>query len=405
MRALPLPGQGAPNVALSSISCVDPRFCVAVGTFRPAAVSMDGQGEEPVVLRFDGQRWSTMTTPRVVNSELNGVDCVSRTTCIAVGGQLANAQGGSTLIEKMSGTTWSVVPSPSASWFPININRLQAVSCTSLRQCTAVGWDNGCCYPRQTSPNAGLIIRETAAGWAISPLAPLVPTPEYSPTASLYFVPTNSLDPTMLTSVACTRSLCVTVGNGDSLSGTPRGFLSRGEGWTVLSPHPLALNAVSCPLHAPCVGVGHDGTALSDQPCASASSLECGSVISSATSIAGLSGSGWHRVPSPNLRFAQNDLEAVSCGAGYFCVAVGEVVGPQVGQPQRNREGGALIEVESDGRWFVAPTPRTPGKVADSLASVSCPGPHVCIAVGQSVVNPLRLPTGPVHGYSVRIIR
>ncbi len=72
-----MPAGGAQNVELNSVSCPDPRFCVAVGEFRPRGRFMNDSGEHPVVLRFDGTRWWAMAAPAALNTELNGVDCVA----------------------------------------------------------------------------------------------------------------------------------------------------------------------------------------------------------------------------------------------------------------------------------------------------------------------------------------
>ena len=97
------------NIELASVSCVDPTFCLAVGTYRPQAVWNNPQGEYPVVMRFDGQRWSKVRAPAPLNAELKGVDCLSRSQCVAVGVRFAAADGSSSpLVESLSGTRWSL---------------------------------------------------------------------------------------------------------------------------------------------------------------------------------------------------------------------------------------------------------------------------------------------------------
>jgi hypothetical protein len=88
VTALPMPEGGTSNVELSSVSCVDSRFCIAVGAFLPAAIWMNDQGEQPVILRFDGKKWSMVHPPSVTEANLDGVNCVSRTSCVAVGESL-----------------------------------------------------------------------------------------------------------------------------------------------------------------------------------------------------------------------------------------------------------------------------------------------------------------------------
>jgi hypothetical protein len=69
------------------------------------------------------------------NSELNGVSCVSPTTCVAVGDYWGAAGIDHTLIESWNGVAWSVVPSPSLA----AERTLYGVSCSSANWCVAVG--------------------------------------------------------------------------------------------------------------------------------------------------------------------------------------------------------------------------------------------------------------------------
>ena len=99
VQALSMPAGGAQNVELNSVSCPDPRFCVAVGEYRPAGRWMSDQGEHAVVMRFDGTRWSAMSAPEAPDTELNGVDCVASSTCVAVG-ESVGAEGDSVSLHR-----------------------------------------------------------------------------------------------------------------------------------------------------------------------------------------------------------------------------------------------------------------------------------------------------------------
>jgi len=64
---------------------------------------------------------------------LDGVSCVSVSSCEAVGNYSSNSLG-QTLIESWNGTVWSVVPGPGPS-----VAYLYGVSCVSARSCKATG--------------------------------------------------------------------------------------------------------------------------------------------------------------------------------------------------------------------------------------------------------------------------
>ena len=203
--ALAMPNNGERDVALSSVSCVDPTYCVAVGVYRPGG---NYQAEKSVILHFNGQRWSKQSAPSVTGGELNGVDCLSRSSCMAVGSQAIGESGGSSpLIEELQGTTWSVATSPSPDFYPTNSDSLQAVSCLSASRCTALGWDAGSGYPEEVMPTEGLVGTRSTAGWNVGPLAPLVPTSEQS-TLGPVLVPSNFFDPFRPSSVSCTTDRC-----------------------------------------------------------------------------------------------------------------------------------------------------------------------------------------------------
>jgi hypothetical protein len=384
VQALSMPAGGAQNVELNSVSCPNPRFCVAVGEYRPAGRWMSDQGEHAVVMRFDGTRWSAVAAPEAPDTELNGVDCVASSTCVAVGESVGAEGDSSPYIEAMHGKAWSVVSSPGPTIFSVDAYHLASVSCVSAGNCTAVGWDMGLGYGRGLTPVTGLVAHEGTNGWTVEPIAPLVPTQTWS-LAGDVTIPSNAFDPTYLMSVSCRRELCLAAGEG-------RGFVEQGGTWTPLAASPLVFNGVSCWSGRRCLGVGRGGQGFSGPI-----------VVATSTSIARLSGTQWRRVASPNTTSSLNVLGAVACWTGRSCVAVGSVTGPAQAQPTGNREGAALVEVESKDAWSLATLPRTPFKVDDALTAVSCPGPHTCIAVGQSVVNVLTVPSGPLHAFSVRV--
>ena len=384
VQAVPVGQGGSPNTDLTAVSCVGLTFCVAVGTYRSGAAFNNYQGEHPVVMRYDGHKWSNTSAPALANAELNGVDCLARTSCVAVGEQIAADGSTSPLVEELKGAIWSVTPLPGPAIFPVNEIQLQAVSCISVGHCTAVGWDRGVGYPRGVTPATGLIAQDSPEGWTVQTLAPLVPTQMDSALGSVV-VPSNAFDPSYLMSVSCTPGQCVAVGPG-------RAFVQSEGRWNPTANPPPMLNGVTCASGSACIGVGQSGQSMAGPV-----------VVSTSASIAQLSGIRWRSVPSPNTTSPSNVLNAVACWSARSCVAVGSVSGTSPLSPNVNREGGVLVELLAGGRWTLARPFRTPERVDDTLASVGCPTQHVCLAVGQSVVDALRVPSGPIHALSVLI--
>jgi hypothetical protein len=119
---------------LSGVSCTSAAACVAVGTHHENI-------SQTLVEQWDGTNWSIVASPSPGTSYnafngLNGVSCVSATRCVAVGEYYDGAASLPTLVETWDGTNWSVTPSPSQ--VPLG-NYLNGVSCVSASSCVAVG--------------------------------------------------------------------------------------------------------------------------------------------------------------------------------------------------------------------------------------------------------------------------
>jgi hypothetical protein len=123
----------ARDSVLDGVSCVSASACTAVGE-----IDLGPQRDvsNTLIERWNGTRWSIQKTPRAPQSELNGVSCVSKAACTAVGDR---ASGNDTLVEHWNGHGWSIQSSPSPGK---GISELDGVSCASATACTAAGFAN-----------------------------------------------------------------------------------------------------------------------------------------------------------------------------------------------------------------------------------------------------------------------
>jgi hypothetical protein len=131
MTPVPLP-TGSQFAGLSSVACVSPSSCTAVGGWW---TSRGGT----LVERWNGTAWRMRHAPSPSHTvqSLNGVSCPTRHDCMAVGGY-ANADGAFIpYAERWDGTTWTLLHPPNPD--PVDGSGLQAVSCVSATACTAVG--------------------------------------------------------------------------------------------------------------------------------------------------------------------------------------------------------------------------------------------------------------------------
>jgi hypothetical protein len=73
------------SVQLRQVSCSSATYCMAVGFSTAGAV---GSKPQPLSMSWNGHTWSTVPVPAVagaVEGEINGVQCFSRTDCLAAG--------------------------------------------------------------------------------------------------------------------------------------------------------------------------------------------------------------------------------------------------------------------------------------------------------------------------------
>jgi hypothetical protein len=114
--------------------CKSAAFCITVG------YEDVGAGQQPLAESWNGASWTVEATTvptGFTTSLLNGLSCLSTTSCVAVGGS-SNASSSSTLVEGWNGVTWAIQPSPT----PANASTayLAGSSCTSAAFCVSVGW-------------------------------------------------------------------------------------------------------------------------------------------------------------------------------------------------------------------------------------------------------------------------
>ncbi len=319
---------------LSSVSCVSPVDCMAVG-----GSSSETLQQQTLVESWNGTAWWIVPSPNPAGFEsvLNSVSCTSAVDCVAVG--LSSTQppgaGSQTLIESWNGHAWSIVPAPSNN----GNNALASVSCATSTDCMAVG-------------GVGSTLAESWNGsaWTIVP----------SPSVGVY---------SALATVSCAATTqCTAVGvyvATDSSSSQTLVESWNGTSWSVVpSPSPPGreslLNGVSCNSPSSCVAVGGDNF---------------GQTVTETWN-----GSQWTIVPGPNIAGSDSNLTAVSCTGPASCVAVGWSEGSTPFGPDFQYR--TLVAAWDGASWSVAPSPSP--SIPSYLNGVSCTTPTTCVAVGLS---------------------
>jgi hypothetical protein len=120
---------------LYGVSCPSAKSCLTVGADEDASGTYSMLSE-----RWNGTGWSILSTPSPRSGgkfrALFAVSCPSLTTCTAVGYE-QTPYGYSTVAERLNGTTWTVQPTPNPAGKAYT--ELAGVDCVSTTSCTAVG--------------------------------------------------------------------------------------------------------------------------------------------------------------------------------------------------------------------------------------------------------------------------
>lgn len=304
-----VPGQGI----LKGLTCVNADDCWAVGYSVPPGITSDGV-LQPLIEYDDGAGFSDVSSPMMMGvGQLNAIACSSVNDCWAVGeygSQNISQQQGS--ISETASAQPLVEHYDGANWMVVTVpapstdSELLAVTCVGTEDCWAVGQD---VY------GGGLTEHYFAGAW--------------------------------------------------ELEGSPDGGGVAGD----------LLSAVTCPAVDDCWAVGNTSPPHSGQP-------------PQQPLVEHYAGTNWAVVASPHLSAVGGGvLSGIACTPSGDCWAVGDAQGPiwdLVGTPPPNGTQ-SLIEYYSGGSWEVVPSPQASGEGAD-LTGIACvPSTTECYATGDSL--------------------
>ncbi len=324
---------------MSGVSCPTQNFCMGIG-----GDEVTGGGEfDAFTETWDNstQTWTLLTTPNAANISLNGVSCTSAKQCTAVG-DVDNGGKIQTLAERWNGTSWAAQTTPS----PAHASRsfLISVSCPSSKACVAVGW-----YANSHGKQALLAEQWNGTTWKIEK----TPAPSGS-----------NLD--QLNAVSCTSATaCMAVGSGQNLTWAESW---NGKTWAIKNtPTPSGgrnafLGGVSCVAAKTCIAAGDYFNGKKVVPLAEM-----------------WNGKSWKVQAAAVPRGSISEFGGVSCPITKplsGCVATGFVTKASGSLPLAERWDGKSWKIETTQPPPVAGSQTT-------LSSVSCFSVSVsCMAVG-----------------------
>jgi hypothetical protein len=331
-------GQGA---HLQAVSCV-PGSCQAVGFYLP-------RPEDPLLLaeRWDGSRWSVDPPGNNLAPEPNGVSCVSRSFCLAVGagGPSAGPTVAPPFAERWNGSRWTLVTSGLPKHGP-----LYGVSCVTSAFCLAVGQFDD--QPGPLSGTAGPLLESwNGSRWSRS-TTPAVPAPQLSPEDPF----PDPLDPALL-GISCVAQIgCTAI--GAQAAGSNLVPLAQSEVGAPSAPPPEP-----APAPAPVLGRSADvmtvsGTVLERlpgnhafAPLSSSTQIPFGTVVDATHGSVSVTTAGPH-----------GTTQTITLSEGEFVLTQGH--------------NGAVLATLAGGDFSVCPTASERAHIARS-ASTHTTGKHV----------------------------
>lgn len=303
--SLPTNAGSNPGVQIASVACTAPGTCTAVGSYADGLENVYG-----VILTETAGAWATGFEPSLPSAwtapdvHLTSVSCPSNGDCTALGSYLDSFEHEQALLLTESSDAWATgveAQIPAGGALPT----LNAVSCGSAGNCTAVGF-----YFDSTNVLRGLLLTETSDSWVAGVPAPLPPGSAPSSRS-------------ILLSVSCVSAgNCATAGAYDDGVGDQQGLMltQSASAWTPAveaslpgdaAANPLVLlNSVSCASAGNCSAVGSyvDGSGTGD-----------GLLLMEASGIWGPGIAA--QLPTPGGQ--STTLNAVSCSSADNCTAVG----------------------------------------------------------------------------------
>jgi len=231
------------GAALYSVSCVSTTVCETLGTgYNVSTPEVFGN-------QWNGTAWSLVpaATPTASGSppliEATGMDCVTTTSCIAVGTTNAASTTTTPFSEKWNGTSWSLVNVPAPSGGGVTGSFLASVSCAGATFCQAAGQVDG-------THNQNLIESWNGSVWSITSNVP----------------DTSSTLNQGLMAVDCfSQTTCSAVGSAAAASGPSPATSAlewNGTSWSIVTGTPnqgtlqTTVAGESCVTDWACVAVG-----------------------------------------------------------------------------------------------------------------------------------------------------
>ena len=153
----PVPGSSV-SAQLSAVWCSAVNICLAVGYNYTSVLYF------PMAEMWNGTTWTRYRPPSPSGSawgHLDGLTCTSKSACTAVGFYLTSSGAQLPLADSWNGTTWAMQAAADPGGGEIE-SQLSGVSCTAAAACTAVGY-----YQDASGTDMTLVEALTGTTWTV----------------------------------------------------------------------------------------------------------------------------------------------------------------------------------------------------------------------------------------------
>ena len=264
---------------LKGISCFDATHCVAVG---------NATGAGAAATTRDGRTWIAVGSLSSATA-LSSVSCVAPSRCLALGSTYATSSQrwtSSELVSVDGGTTWTAAAAPTYKGIPTGLN---AVRCPTSQRCFVVGggtwvsdsfggsWQdvsppNGCpanpqgfCLPTYselaglafTDASHGVVVGgEQCGGQGVTQCASVYFTTSNAGASWTMWPAANSKTYAFLDEVYCSGDPCLVA--SDTFTSSSILQTSDGTSLTSVGNTPGTVNTIVCAPAGPCIAVGNN---------------------------------------------------------------------------------------------------------------------------------------------------
>jgi hypothetical protein len=347
----------ATAVGLGAVSCVSDTSCETLGSY----FAQPGNVTTVFAYQWNGSSWQAESTPTptatgtLPETNIEGIDCVSSTWCIAVGVASGNANSitvGTPISEIWNGSAWSsqATPAPSSG----TGSTLSSVSCAGAGFCQAVGEN----FFTSASNDQNLIESWNGSTWAIDSGAP-------------------NISPNGLSGVDCySATTCTAVGTQNAATASAASLVLdwNGTTWSTVANTPSVSSAatdvsgVSCVTDWACVAVGGSTpTSGSTSPFAMSAPIarsgyrfvaSDGGIFAYGSGAPFLGSMGGQHLNAPIVGMAVmpggDGYYLVASDGGIFSYGGAQFYGSMGGKPLNKPIVGMAVTADGAGYWEVA---------------------------------------------------